>query len=222
MATSKFFASPQEIYGNALINWMDSPTKELLEYAGSYRGAAMNLVAFRERLSEGFHTIDHSALPILFLYRHSLELYLKSLVFRAAILSVNEKELANALPRLWREHSLRALVNMAKPLFEASAFRSPYADIELQERLQDTAKRIDDVDPGSYAFRYPVTSQGNASLPQNFLTNIFLFSEYIEPILDELKRFCVHLENERIKTSKQMKLALHPITNASPEKKKMA
>lgn len=169
----------------------------------------MNLVSIKERQNMG--SIDHAALPILFLYRHTFELYLKVLAFRAAVLSINEIELVQALPRLWKEHSLVRLVEMSAPVLHASSSLRLTQSGELQDKLMALAKKIDSVDDGSYSFRYPVTSKGNSALPDHFLTNIFVFSEAMERTLDDLSQFCRSLEDESLQTSNQMKLALYPL-----------
>ena len=53
MANFPFFAAPVETYCNVLVNWAPCPARELISYAGIYRGAAMNLVAFREQRGVG-------------------------------------------------------------------------------------------------------------------------------------------------------------------------
>lgn len=173
----------------------------------------MNLVAFREQ--RGLGSNDHAALPILFLYRHSFELYIKAIVFRAALLSVNEEELALAIPRLWREHSLVALASMAEPILDGTS-RLLVASGDLKKKIFDLAAKIDEFDAGSYSFRYPVTSRGHGSLPSAFFTNIFVFSAHIEEVLDDVAQFCRSLEEECIQSSPQIKLALHSITRRVP------
>lgn len=207
-----FFSAPVGTYGNAVINWAGLPEGELLAYAASYRGAAMNLIAFRERRAIG--SIDHAALPILFLYRHSFELYLKMLVYRAAVITINKDELGAALPRLWREHSLVALFEMAQPVLRQSATRPLTMMGELEQKVATLAAEIDAVDSGSYSFRYPVTSRGSPSFDDTFFTNIFLFSERVESVLDDVSQFCRSLENENVISSEQMKLALHQISKS--------
>ena len=90
MSLLHFFSAPVGTYGNAVVNWAGQPEGELIAYAASFRAAAMNLVAFREQ--RGIGSIDHAALPILFLYRHSFELYLKTIIYRAAILTINKQD----------------------------------------------------------------------------------------------------------------------------------
>lgn len=201
------FSAPVGTPGNALLNWGNDSAAEIISYAWNYRSAAMNLVAFRER--QGVWSLDNGALPILFLYRHSFELYLKALVYRAAVLSIDKQELVDALPRLWREHSLLRLVEMSQPVIDASSGRWLASSGELREKIVALARELDRVDPGSYSFRYPVTAKGGPALPSNFFTNIFVFSEAVETVLDDLGQFCGSLEGEHIQTSRQMKLALH-------------
>jgi len=201
------FSAPVGAHGNALLNWRPNSAAEIATYAWSYRGAAANLISSYRGNETG--TIDERALPILFLYRHAFELYLKALVYRAAVVSIAEEELVLALPRLWREHSLVRLLEMSFPLL-----RSRYLfmwDDELEEKIARVAKGLDEVDSGSYAFRYPVTSKGQPSLPTHMLTNIFVFSEILENVLDDLSEICRFLESKRIESSAQMKLALHTL-----------
>lgn len=209
MPVYKFFSAPIGTNGNALVNWAPNPAEDLIAYAAAYRTAAMNLVASHEQRKTG--NIDYQALPILFLYRHCFELCLKTIVFRAAMLTINEDELQNAIPRLWREHSLVALFEMAKPILSADTESPLTVTNELEHKVCELAQNLDEVDSGSFSFRYPVTSRGRTSLPECFMTNIFIFSAHIEGVLDDIAQFCGSLQSNRVKSSDQMKLALHPI-----------
>ncbi|NYE61952.1 hypothetical protein FHW58_003159 [Duganella sp. 1224] len=203
----EFFAAPLYTYGNALINWQGQPTQDLTVYAHNYRRAAMCLVSMYQQRIHG--TIDEGALPILFLYRHAIELYLKAIVYKAAVVTINEMELKAALPKLWREHSLLALAEMAKPIISVNSGELLAMNGELDRRILDIASRIDAVDSGSYTFRYPVNSRGTGAIPYLFMTNVFVFSREVEGMLDDMAQFCRHLESKRIESSGQIKLALH-------------
>jgi hypothetical protein len=204
---SEVFAAPIGTLGKSLLNWKANSAAEIVAYASSYRSAAMKLIGSHE--GGQFVNIDEHALPVLFLYRHSLELYLKALVYRAAVVSIAEEELLLAVPRLWREHSLVRLLQMISPLLHSRHFH--LWDEELEEKVGRVVRRLDGVDPGSYAFRYPVTSSGRPSLPDHFFTNIFAFSEVLENVLDDLSDICRCLEGRRLDASAQMKLALHTL-----------
>lgn len=205
----KLFDAPIGTSGNALLNWTGAPLHELTAYAHSYRTAAMSLVSMQEQIVHS--EVGERALPIIFLYRHALELYLKAIVLKAALLTINEEELPLALPKLWREHRLTALARMVEPVISASTKWPLTWNGDLKERINTIAAQIDEIDPGSYTFRYPVNTQGGAALPSVFLTNIFQFSEEVERTLDHVAHFCRVLESDRMDSSDQMKLALHTL-----------
>lgn len=209
MTISRFFCPESHAFGNALINWTGRPVQDLVAYAESYRSAACRLVHAHRELR--FNTLDHQALPILFLYRHSFELFLKAIVYYSATLSISDSEIGVALPRLWREHSLVRLHAMALPVLQ-EPHHSLLDAKQLGQNLCELAIAIDAVDNGSYSFRYPVTSSGTSSLPSHFLTNIFSFSEAVESLLDDSLIFCRGLGQDAMHSSRQMKLALHGLT----------
>lgn len=212
MATFDFYAGPQYAFGNALLNWTPRALEDLVAYAVSYRNAAHTLVAFQEQ--RGIGSINHAACPIVFLYRHSLELYLKAMIFRAARLTIDEGELTRILPRLWKEHSLVRLLEMATPVLRALDSYIPVGLRGVHEKVLDLATRIDEVDPGSYSFRYPVTPSGTSSLPTHLMVSIFVFAEHADAALDDLNTLCIYLR-ESLAASAQMRLALAPIRESA-------
>ena len=206
MNIARFFCPQDHAAGNALLNWTGRPVQDLVAYAETYRSAACRLVHAHRELK--ITALDHHALPVLFLYRHSFELFLKAIVYFSATISISESKIATALPRLWREHSLVRLHAMAAPVLQES--RPALVDAaDLGQAILRMARLIDDIDPGSYSFRYPVTTTGQASLPNPLLTNIFSFSEAIEEVLSDALDFCRGLGHDSRPASKQMKLALH-------------
>jgi hypothetical protein len=205
-----FFSEPVGTPGNALLNWEGPPAKNILAYAGAYRAAACRLVNERQ-MDMKWLSVDEAALPIVYLYRHAFELYLKAIVYRAAILTINEEELRFALPRLWREHSLVRLLAMAEPVLFSEEGRYYFSEEELLGATRKLATTIDHVDSGSYSFRYPVTAYGSSALPENVFLNIYTFSDAVESVVDGLSIFCGEIERVRLRSSEQMKLALHPI-----------
>ncbi|OGB13657.1 MAG: hypothetical protein A2W72_02450 [Burkholderiales bacterium RIFCSPLOWO2_12_67_14] len=210
MSLTRFYCPQKYAPGNALVNWSGRPLEDLVTYAETYRSAACRLVQAQQSLN--LNAPDQQALPILYLYRHSLELFLKSIVYHAATLSISETELPIALPRLWREHSLLKLQKMARPVLDIA--RWPSVDTEeLATRLATTSAAIDSVDSGSYAFRYPVTTTGTSSLPPAFLVNMFHFSDEMESVLEQCRLLCGDLRQQAGTASTQMKLALHSLTS---------
>lgn len=212
MNIARFYCPQDHTTGNALLNWTGRPVLDLVTYAETYRTAACRLVHTHRELN--INALDHHALPVLFLYRHSFELLLKAIIYFSATISISESEIATALPRLWREHSLVRLYAMAAPVLQES--RPTIVDAaDLSEAILSMSRLIDDIDPGSYSFRYPITTTGQASLPNPLLTNIFLFSDAIEVVISEVLDVCRGLGHDSRAGSRQMKLALHGLVGRS-------
>lgn len=211
MGLIHFFSSPIGTHGNAVLNWAAEPTDDVIAYARSYRAAANRLRQAEE--SREFGALDQDACPILFLFRHSLELYLKAVICRAALISVSETELADMLPRLWREHSLMRLLAMAEPILEALRRSLPALQFVSDDALR-VVDELDRIDPGSYVFRYPVTAKGGASLQHTMLVNIFVFSDQVDEALTYFSDICVALD-QAAPPRAQLRLALAPILRCS-------
>ncbi|WP_199135367.1 hypothetical protein [Delftia sp. ASV31] len=191
MTTEEFYSAPRGTYGNTLLNWSKHAPSDVVSYAVSYRNAAHCLIADYER--RGVGDIDYGACPVIFLFRHAIELYLKAMVYRLAKLSVDDQELRWVLPRLWREHSLMKLLSMAQPVLTAMRDRLPLALRVIDEDELQFLSDLDRVDPGSYSFRYPVASTGGAALKGILMTNIFVFGQMADRTLDSLNAICRHL-----------------------------
>jgi hypothetical protein len=208
MSVTRFYCPQEYAAGNSLVNWLGRPLEDILTYAETYRSAACRLVHAHRELN--LNTPDHQVLPILFLYRHSLELFLKAIIYHGAEATIPQDELTIALPRLWREHSLVKLQKMAIPVFQANDGIDLDPE-ELEKRLASTAHAIDEFDTGSYAFRYPVTTTGFSSLPPTFMVNMFFYSDEMESLLTKCLTFCQGLKRDVKYSSAQMKLALHSL-----------
>jgi HEPN domain-containing protein len=90
-------------------------------------------------------TIDHVGLPILFLQRHRLEASMKA-----------------ALDTLGREYPKNhLLVEIWDALRTEVLSRDSEGWKEFEDRFKQFIEIMDDVDPGSMTFRYPVDRQGN-------------------------------------------------------------
>jgi hypothetical protein len=123
-----------------------------------------------EHLREHPRERDSLAFPILFLFRHYLELRLKEVAIRAGILLDAEEPIV-------KRHNLSFLWTTTRPLIEKA-----YPDDErsILDRAEAAIAKINDLDPDSMRFRYPVTSTGGPSFPG---------VEYINPadIVDDLQ-----------------------------------
>ena len=155
------------------------------EYAyreGYLRGAQILVRNVRE---ERFGQ-DFLVYPIVFLYRHYLELVLKDIIKRAPYLI--ERELTALEREHLGKHRLDLLWNDFKPMAsimtEAAGWEPlPPADIE---GIDDYIRQISEVDPSSYSLRYAYSKKGEASLPES-LTHINL--RHLGELMDRLAHY---------------------------------
>jgi len=123
--------------------------------------------------------------PIVFLYRHHIELALKRILLRCPemlgrqLTPDEEKHLADhRLDNLWSD--LKPLIG---PIYDAMLWREPEAaDLE---GINSYIRQLSDADPQSYSFRYSRKKKRNeASLPKTLThINIRHFAEMMERLI---------------------------------------
>lgn len=131
-----------------------SGSEQWYRYALMYKEAAGRLAAMMDK------TYERNMLgpPMLFLYRHSIELHLKSLLLDAGEFLDDPQTVPpkHYLEKLW--------LNVRAMILEVGN-----AVDEWVLRADNIIKQFDDLDPTSFVFRYPVTTEGTPSLPQNMV-----------------------------------------------------
>ena len=128
--------------------------------------------------------------PIVFLYRHALEVYLKSiLVFGNGVLLINKRPSANIERILGCKHDLRGMLPGAKSIFDLIDCSdiwipptfSSFADVERVVGAFDEIKHD--------AFRYPVDRAGSKELLEEPLCfNALVFAEKAEALMELLQK----------------------------------
>src|SRR5438105_1560197 len=99
---SRFF-SRERLHGNVVLNFRRFPKGELAAYGRSYHEAGRQLV---KRMAST-HYRDPDACPIVFLYRHAIELYLKSIIhWGNSLLQLNSSPIVPHR-NIFTEHRLR-------------------------------------------------------------------------------------------------------------------
>ena len=191
-------------HDNVQINWRNSPLSEFGIYAGAYRRAAENLV--NTLLSNNsFHDIDPC--PIIFLYRHSIELYLKEICLLGYdLFNLLDKPLLLhgknlEIDKLFNNHKLLPLVKVLSQISDQLNWKWDLEDqfnhfrrfVDFESAIQE----IDELDSGSYSFRYPYDKKKDeASLDQEFSFSVSLFRDRINIILDALDGVSMQLSLE--------------------------
>lgn len=181
---SLFRTDPDTRSDLVVLNWHGAPIEEFGYYAEAYHCAAMALV---KQYGTTGALRDIEASPILFLYRHAFELYLKAFALQGAkILELAGKPLV--VEEIFTNHDLAKLVDCFESIIETVGW-SWDMGIEGFQKKSDfvsLVKEFQSIDPKSFAFRYPTNKKGEGLLPSHFSFNLLDFSEKIDPLLKTL------------------------------------
>jgi len=179
--------------GTVVLNWHDTPEREFTFFAEAYHSVAKEAVVTLQKNPQfglyGSPIDDFRAYPVVFLYRHSLELYMKAVILVAApMLRIKEMGEINR-EKLFENHSLDSLRQKLEQVFEAYEWDwdldTPH--FRTLEDFRKTILELHEVDKGSYAFRYPLDTKGKASLASYFKFNLFEFCEVLDSLFPVLE-----------------------------------
>ncbi|MCI0569025.1 MAG: HEPN domain-containing protein [Acidobacteria bacterium] len=167
---------------SVVMNWVGTPQEKLEFYAEAYHQAG-------RRLADEFGTMgnvpEFEASPIVYLYRHSLELYLKAILVPGdQLLRLSGKPGLD--PKLlFGTHDLTVLLPGLKAVGEEmkwgwdmgiDGLRSYQDFVELIEEL-------DRIDKSSFSFRYPMDKRGDSTLPEQFTFSLRNFCSRMDALL---------------------------------------
>ncbi len=172
-------------HGNVVFNFLRDPRNDLAAFAQGYHEAGKRLAGM---LAASLHYHDFDGYPILYLYRHALELYMKAIVYRGAQLLHLPDMGRLDTSKLFSDHSLTALLPRMKAVFEGFGWTWE-ADTPGMTSFEDFAelvRGINEFDPRSYTFRYPTNRKGQAALNHHTIVNPIAFSRNMDPILELL------------------------------------
>ncbi|HXO29035.1 MAG TPA: hypothetical protein VOA80_16915 [Thermoanaerobaculia bacterium] len=155
--------------------YSNSPHQEFDYYGGSYLRAARTLARSLRRQA-GFYRV--SAAPVLFMYRHAVELLLKSIIVRGYYWlsedSVDDEASRRSLFRSIRQHRLSPLLSRASAVFEQVGWEwwwPLHPSVKTLEQARELLRQVDNLDQGSFAFRYPVDTYGQRLIPTDVQFN---------------------------------------------------
>ena len=156
-----------------------SPTGRWSLYADGYRHAAELIL----NSIQNAPTDDELLYPVIYLYRHFLELELKSLVVASSTLSPQQIVIED----LNREHDVHKLWLKCEANFQ-------YVPLEFGPEIVGTVgsciKEISDIDPLSQAFRYAVDRKGNQTLGR--ITEVDVLN--LKEVMTRIRNFLVVVE----------------------------
>ncbi len=161
-------------------------------YSNGYRRAAERLAAYVCEAGDGQDVLIY---PVVYLYRHHVELVLKAIIKSASGL-LNRELTEQDLKTLGR-HALRGLWQTARPLLNPVCDRAdnppfPVADLE---GVDSYIRQIHEHDPDGLRFRYGTLKAKGASQsgfrsslnPRLKLVNVRVFAAAMEKLADYLE-----------------------------------
>lgn len=140
---------------------------------------------------------DYEAYPIVFLYRHALELSLKHLIYTSVTLSAFkalddiENKLRNTHDLLKLAQSVKALLSLLFP--EDDGLRDAVA------LVKETCSEFSDIDPKSDGYRYPIDIKGQHSTKLHQVINLRAFANRMSSVLENLDtiHFGINIEIDK-------------------------
>jgi len=181
--------------GNVIFNFRHNPIDDLAPFAAGYHEAGKRLAGMFAA-SPGYRDFD--GYPILFLYRHALELYMKAVVYRGAQLLhlLDIKSLDTS--KLFKVHRLSNLLPGVKAVFDGVGWtcETNTAGISNFAEFAELVLGIEEVDSDSYTFRYPTDTKGHAAVDHHTIVNPIAFASKMDPILELLDSAVLGLSEE--------------------------
>jgi len=168
---------------NTVLNWVAGDEKEHTKYrlmGEAYLNAAKVLV---HKWSRSTPLTDFDAYPIIFLYRHAVELLMKSLLVAGRTrLAIRDAKTQKALGG----HSLAELWPAVEVIFGRMGWAKTARDRELLHEYRRIVEELNSVDPQSMSFRYPGEKGGGNLLPRHFTFNVPHSGKQINSLCQDL------------------------------------
>ena len=181
---------------NTVLNWHGVPQKEFSMYARAFHEAGRQLVNEKDKR----YFRDFDACPIVFLYRHALELYLKAILLGDGrnILLLAGKPCPKSEEVLKGNHSLERMLPTIRLVFEEVGWDQELGvdGAPILDNLENLIKELSQIDPASYAFRYPIKKDGSPSVPDHFIFSVVEFAKGLDYVLKMLDGVICGLHEE--------------------------
>lgn len=169
-------------YTNFVISFSHIPKYDFGIFAKGYRFAANSLA--KELIDMGSFP-DYKAYPIVFLYRHALELHLKNIIYRIGKLLFfkREEDIDN---KLYNNHKLVDLSGKVENIL-TKVFPEDQELHQLLKEVMSVAKEFAEIDIDSYGYRYPINTSGRHSTKPNQIVNLRSLATHMDNLLEQLE-----------------------------------
>jgi hypothetical protein len=188
----KLFGPGKTIHGNVVLNFMGRPEAEFDIYAAAFWRAGRSLASSLAK-QRGFRDFD--ACPIVFLYGHALELYMKAIVHRGrSLVSLAGKKLP-IHPRALNRHDLLPLTEPLHYIFKHVGW-TWMTEVEGVRTFRNFKAIVREIDLLGTAFRYPLNTKGQPNVSHHFVFNVLEFATKLEAAIRLLDGAVTGLEEE--------------------------
>jgi hypothetical protein len=176
-------------HGTVILNWTGDVVYEFNRIGRAYhttgREAAGRLKLNTAIGVDGWPPHDFLAYPVLFLYRHALELHMKAIILAGAPVFDLRRLPAVDRVALLNTHNLEFLRADLERVFAAFRWNWDFGFPTLRsvEEFGELLNEFQSIDSRSFTFRYPVTTKGTPALPHGFRMNVFAFADLLDPLL---------------------------------------
>jgi len=184
----RLFVDKGKPHGTVVLNWHGTPEREFTFFAEAFHLVAQDAVAaLRKNPHFGLYgspVEDFRAYPVVFLYRHALELYMKAVVLVGApMLTIKGMGEINR-ETLLKNHSLDSLRQDLEKVFEAYEWEWDLGTPHFRslDDFRKTIAELHSVDARSDAFRYPLDTKGQPSLESHFRFDLFEFCAVLDSL----------------------------------------
>lgn len=178
---------------NFVISFSKNPKNDFGIFAKGYFNAASKMANI---LLTKNHFSDYEAYPILFLYRHALELFLKNIIYKSSLILLF-KGINDITPRLYNNHNLIILSEISSKIL-MKLFRNDKSIFDLSHKISNICFEFSEIDPNSYSYRYPIDKKGNYSTKHHQVVNLESICSELNELLDELDtlNFGLNIESD--------------------------
>ena len=177
-----------------VISFTNDPKGEFAAFAKGYTLAANRLAA---SLLEAPRFPDYEAYPVVFLYRHALELSLKHIIYGGVELAAFRR-MDDVNEQLKNNHNL---VDLSRTAGKVVSLLFP--NDEMLGRLNTTVAAIceewSQIDPRSDAYRYPIDTKGRPSTKKHQVVNLRALATRMAAVLEDLDTVHFGLDLETYK-----------------------
>ena len=186
------FYNMESNLSNFQIGFSWATTKHFTIWAEGY-GNAANAIA--ESLLQRQRFPDYDAYPVVFCYRHAIELYMKGIIYDTIIILKFENK-DNLISKLIKSHDLMSLFNKFKQIL-VSLFPDDQSLLMEITKIDEFLEEFSIIDKESFSFRYPINNSGEPNFSKALLLNLESIKIRSNSILEKFETISFMIEGIR-------------------------